>query len=68
MSIAENAKIEEKTDDNADVSQEVLDLVAKRTEAKKAKDFKTADEIRDTLKAMGITLIDTKEGVKIVKE
>ena len=68
LSIAENAKIEEKTDDNADVSQEVLDLVAKRTEAKKAKDFKTADEIRDTLKAMGITLIDTKEGVKIVKE
>ena len=51
-----------------EVSQEILELVEKRSAAKKAKDFKTADEIRDQLKNMGITLIDTKEGVKIVKD
>jgi len=70
LSIEENANKVSENDNNeeAEVSQEILDLVAKRTEAKKAKDFKTADSIRDQLKDMGITLIDTKEGVKIVKE
>ena len=70
LSIEENANKVNESDDNeeTEVSQEILDLVAKRTEAKKAKDFKTADSIRDQLKEMGITLIDTKEGVKIVKE
>ncbi len=49
--------------------EEVLDseieaLIEKRTEARKAKDFKTADEIRDKLKEMGIILEDTPQGVK----
>lgn len=49
--------------------QEVLDseieeLIEKRTEARKNKDFKTADEIRDKLKEMGIILEDTPQGVK----
>lgn len=68
LSIEKNAVIKEDSNDNADISQEIIELVEKRTEAKKAKDFKTADEIRDKLKEMGITLIDTKEGVKIVKD
>ncbi|MBM6870853.1 cysteine--tRNA ligase [Pseudoflavonifractor phocaeensis] len=37
-------------------------LVARRTEAKKAKNWAEADRIRDELKAMGVELIDTKEG------
>ena len=37
-------------------------LVAQRTEAKKAKNWAEADRIRDELKAMGVELIDTKEG------
>ena len=49
--------------------QEVLDseieeLIEKRTEARKNKDFKTADAIRDQLKEMGIILEDTPQGVK----
>lgn len=43
---------------------EILALIEKRTEARKSKNFKLADEIRDTLKEKGIILEDTQEGVK----
>jgi len=49
-------------DDSLD--SEIEELIEKRTAARKAKDFKTADEIRDKLKEMGITLEDTPQGVK----
>jgi cysteinyl-tRNA synthetase len=39
-------------------------LVAKRTQAKKDKDFALADAIRDELKAQGIEIIDTPQGAK----
>ena len=42
----------------------VEDLIAQRQAARKAKDFKRADEIRDELLAQGIVLEDTREGVK----
>lgn len=43
---------------------EVEELIAKRQEARKNKDFAQADEIRDKLLSMGIELKDTREGVK----
>ena len=46
------------------LDSEVEELIAKRTEARKNKDFKTADAIRDQLKEMGIVLEDTPQGVK----
>lgn len=43
-------------------------LVKKRQEARKNKDWETADKIRDELKAKGIILKDTPQGVTWTKE
>ena len=50
--------------DTEDLDSEIEALIEQRTAARKAKDFKTADEIRDRLKEMGIVLEDTPQGVK----
>ena len=42
--------------------EKIESLILKRNEAKKAKDFQTADEIRDELSAMDISLMDTVNG------
>lgn len=46
------------------LDNEVEALIAKRTEARKAKNFALADQIRDQLKEMGIVLEDSPTGVK----
>lgn len=50
--------------------KEILDLIEKRSEAKKNKDFELADSIRSELESRGIILVDTREGTtyKIVGE
>ena len=48
--------------DNLDAKVEAL--IRQRTDARKARDFATADAIRDKLKEMGIILEDTPQGVK----
>ncbi|MBO4235559.1 MAG: cysteine--tRNA ligase [Firmicutes bacterium] len=50
------------------VSEEVEALIAERQAARAEKNFARADEIRDQLKAMGITLKDTPQGVQIIKD
>lgn len=55
-----NKSVEE--DDS--LSQKVEDLIAKRAQAKKEKNFALADQIRDELAAMGIAIEDTRQGVK----
>lgn len=54
--------IVEKEDEILD--QEIEELIEKRQQARKEKDFQKADQIRDELLARGIMLKDTREGVK----
>lgn len=46
------------------LAEDIEKMIEDRQEARKAKDFKKADEIRDALLAKGIVLEDTREGVK----
>ena len=45
-----------------ELKAKIEELIAKRAEAKKAKDFATADAIRGELSEMGVTIKDTREG------
>ncbi|WP_201523509.1 cysteine--tRNA ligase [Aliarcobacter butzleri] len=42
--------------------EKIEDLILKRNEAKKTKDFQTADKLRDELSSMDISLMDTVNG------
>ena len=46
------------------LEEEILELIEKRTQARKEKNYQLADKIRDDLKYKGIILEDTQEGVK----
>ena len=46
------------------LDSEIEDLIARRTQARKNKDFALADKIRNDLLEKGIVLEDTREGVK----
>jgi cysteinyl-tRNA synthetase len=46
----------------------VEELIRRRDEARKAKDWKTADDVRAQLRAMGIVLEDTTTGVRWKRE
>ena len=54
-----------KTD--SEVPAEIQALADARTEAKKAKDFKRADALRDELKAKGWIIEDSPKGIKLKK-
>jgi len=53
---------------DTEMDKEVQKLIEERQEARKAKNFARADEIRDLLKEKGITLKDTPQGVQIIRE
>jgi cysteinyl-tRNA synthetase len=48
--------------------KEAEELIQKRQEARKAKDWKTADAVRQQLKAMGIVVEDTAQGIRWKRE
>ncbi len=58
----------ESADDTSDVDPELLKFITEKIEeraaAKKAKDFATADAIREELLSKGVEIKDTREGVK----
>ena len=64
LSAAQKLRDQQAKEEAESADPEIDALVAERTAAKKAKDFATADRIRDELKARGIEIIDTPQGAK----
>jgi cysteinyl-tRNA synthetase len=55
--------LQEEQSDNSEFTSDLIDMILTlRLEAKKNKDFSTADKIRDELTKKGITIKDTKDG------
>ena len=52
-----------KNTQKASLDEEIEALIAERTQARKDKNWALADKIRDDLKARGIVLEDTPDGV-----
>ena len=61
---AEKIKAEKAQQANSVDAEKVEALIAERTEARKNKDWATADRIRDELNAMHVVVTDTPEGIK----
>ena len=53
---------------NNDVDSDIEALIEERQQARANKDWATADRIRDELKAKGVILKDTRQGVTCTKE
>ncbi len=51
-------------EENDELAKTVEEMIAKRADAKKNKDFALADKIREELLEMGIVIEDTRQGVK----
>ncbi|HRZ33782.1 MAG TPA: cysteine--tRNA ligase [Candidatus Moranbacteria bacterium] len=49
----------------AEIPQEIKDLVQKREDARKGKDFKKSDDLRELIEKKGYILEDTKDGTSI---
>jgi cysteinyl-tRNA synthetase len=56
-----------KDKDEEDIDAEIQSLIDERQQARKDKNFKRSDEIRDILKSKGIVLEDTQGGIRIVR-
>ena len=48
------------------VPEDVMNLVEAREAARKDKDYKAADRLRDEVLALGFVIEDTREGPKVV--
>jgi cysteinyl-tRNA synthetase len=57
--------VKEKSGDK--IPEEIMSLVNQRNEAKKNKDFKLADELRNKVKEMGYVIVDKKDGVEVTR-
>lgn len=55
-------------DEESGIDSEVKELIQKRDEARKNKDYKLSDEIRDRLTEMGYIVKDTPNGTEVEKK
>ena len=61
-------EVKAKKDDSQDIPAEVMELVEKRAQAKKNKDWAAADSYRNQIDAMGYLLKDTPDGPSLQKK
>lgn len=54
--------------EEGEVPEEIMKIVEEREEARKKKDFKTSDALRNEINAKGWSLSDTKDGPKLKKK
>ena len=54
-------------EEKIEITKEVKNLIEKRKQARKNKDFKTADQLREKIKSLGFYVDDTKDGSVIKK-
>lgn len=59
---------QEKKEESGGEAARIEALIAERNAARKAKDFKRSDAIRDELAAQGVILEDTPQGTKWKKK
>ena len=59
---------ESNSDAGDDIPEEITKLIEERKEARKAKNFALADEIRDKIAEMGYVITETREGTKVTKK
>jgi cysteinyl-tRNA synthetase len=55
-------------EENKEIPEEILEIQKQRDEARKNKDWKKSDELRDLLKEKGYKVLDSKEGSELIKE
>ncbi|MGN0623033.1 MAG: DALR domain-containing protein, partial [Oscillospiraceae bacterium] len=68
LDITANAKKSIEENSAQDIPQKVLDLVEQRKEARKAKDFALADQLRDKISELGYNIRETRQGTEITKK
>ena len=54
--------------DNRNDDKQIQELINKREEARKNKDWAQSDALRDELKQMGVTVEDTPQGTRWLRE
>ena len=65
VGLIEHAQKAAKADEQEDIPEEIMQLVQRRAEARKAKDFAQADALRDEITAKGFIIEETRQGTKI---
>ncbi|MBR5372969.1 MAG: cysteine--tRNA ligase [Oscillospiraceae bacterium] len=65
LGLIDAAKASADKAENTEIPAEVLALVEARKEARKAKDFAKADELRDQITALGWQIRETRQGTEI---
>ena len=68
LDLTESAKKLIAQQQNTDIPAEVAELVAQRKEARAAKDFALADELRDRIAELGYVIRETRQGTEITKK